>query len=51
LEKRSKKLFLNWVVLVSPPLAQFKQVFAPLFSKSGPFSPKETYEHASRFFG
>jgi hypothetical protein len=37
LEKRSKKFFLNWAVLVSAARAQFQEVFAPLFLKGGFF--------------
>jgi len=37
LKKRSKKLFRNWADGAETSTAQFKKVFAPLFSKSGHF--------------
>jgi hypothetical protein len=33
LKKRSKKLFLNWAVLVSPPQAQIGKSFCTAFFK------------------
>jgi hypothetical protein len=35
-EKKKQKTFLNWVVLVSAPLAQFQESFCAAFFKKRP---------------